>query len=137
LPTEILPCSVFFRNINPQLATMDLRNCWPWAKWMGLDTWQRRDFFSQKHVQTSSGNRYGTKAHKRPCFRIPQIHGIHSTRVNQSEHNADPNSYSAKVTTVSYHVHLSDVVFSTQTLPHVFHTWNNSSIQQFHILNYS
>jgi hypothetical protein len=48
LPNEILPYSVFFRNINPQLATMDLWNCWPWAEWMGLDSWQRRDFFSQK-----------------------------------------------------------------------------------------
>jgi len=101
LPIEILPYSVFFWNINPQLATMDLWNCWPFAEWMWLDSWQRRDFFSRNHVQTSSGNRYGTTAHKRPCFQIPQIHGIHSTCVNQLEHNADPTSYCAKVTNVS------------------------------------
>jgi hypothetical protein len=65
-----------------------------------LNSWQR-DFLFQNHVQTSSGNRYGTTVHKRPCFLIPQIHGIHSTCVNQLEHNADPNSYRAKVTNVS------------------------------------
>lgn len=94
-----MPYSVFFRNINPvgnngsvKLPAM--------SSMKGHDSWQR-DFFSQSHVQTSSGNRYGTTAHKRPCFRIPQIHGIYSTCVNQLEHNADPNSYCAKVTNVS------------------------------------